>query len=310
MKKLWLFCLLIASLTQAQNNPVKTQEIAVNELLNGTLYLPTAGTPKSLVILIAGSGPTDRDGNQTGMDNNSLKFLAEQLAEKGIAVFSYDKRFFAMALKGPIDESKLSFDDFIHDAETVVTYFNNQKHYRNIIIAGHSEGSLVGMVAAAHSTTAGFISLAGAGQPIDAVLADQIAERAPMLLPETKSILAQLKKGETVANFSPALNSLFRLSVQPYMISWIKYDPQSEIKKLKIPVLLINGTKDIQVSVSEAELLHKAKPDSQLKIITNMNHIFKDIKGDSTENQSSYSNPNLPVMPELIETITVFVNKI
>lgn len=310
MKKLWLFCLLIASLTQAQDKPVKTQEIAVNELLNGTLYLPTAGTPKSLVILIAGSGPTDRDGNQTGMDNNSLKFLAEQLTAKGIAVFSYDKRFFAMALKGPIDESKLSFDDFIHDAETVVTYFNNQKHYRNIIIAGHSEGSLVGMVAAAHSTTAGFISLAGAGQPIDAVLADQIAERAPMLLPETKSILAQLKKGETVINFSPALNSLFRLSVQPYMISWIKYDPQSEIKKLKIPVLLINGTKDIQVSVSEAELLHKAKPDSQLKIITNMNHIFKDIKGDSSENQSSYSNPNLPVMPELIETITVFVNKI
>ena len=105
------------------------------------------------------------------------------------------------------------------------------------------------------------------------------------------------------------LASLFRESVQPYMISWIKYNPQEEIKKLQLPILIINGTKDIQVPPSDAELLHKANPKSTLKIIENMNHIFKEIKVDE-DNVKSYSDPKLPVIPELIEVMTSFINSI
>jgi fermentation-respiration switch protein FrsA (DUF1100 family) len=105
------------------------------------------------------------------------------------------------------------------------------------------------------------------------------------------------------------LSSLFRESVQPYMISWIKYNPQVEIAKLSIPILVINGTKDIQVPPSDAELLHAAYPKSELKIIENMNHIFKEIKIDE-DNLKSYNNPNLPVMPELISSITQFIKSI
>ncbi|MEN9981930.1 MAG: hypothetical protein RL542_1717, partial [Bacteroidota bacterium] len=104
--------------------------------------------------------------------------------------------------------------------------------------------------------------------------------------------------------------SLFRASVQPYMISWIKYNPQSEIKKLHVPTLLINGDKDIQVSVNDAQLLQQAKPEAQLKIISNMNHIFKEIKGDEAENKASYTNPDLPISKELPMIITTFIQSL
>lgn len=94
------------------------------------------------------------------------------------------------------------------------------------------------------------------------------------------------------------------------MISWIKYNPQDEIKKLKIPVLIINGTKDLQVKISEAELLKQAKPDAKLEIIENMNHIFKEVKGDDTQNLATYTNPNLPIMNEMVSKILLFTKSI
>jgi len=106
------------------------------------------------------------------------------------------------------------------------------------------------------------------------------------------------------------LISLFNKSIQPFLISWIKYNPQEELQKLTIPILLINGSKDIQVQNLDAELLHKTNETSQLQLIEGMNHIFKEIKGDITENMGSYNNPNLPVMPKLIDIITTFVKEL
>lgn len=311
MKKIFLLsflCLTIAAFSQEKK--VENQEIEVNSLIKGTLFSPDKVTSKTkLVILIAGSGPTNRSGNSTisGI-NNSLKYLAEGLTRNGFAVFSYDKRIFAQMINKTIDEKTLSFEDFINDAKDVVTYFKSQKKYAKIIIAGHSEGSLIGMVAAKENVD-GYVSLAGAGRPIDEVLSEQIAKNSPTMKETVDKDLALLKEGKTFDNKNPMLASLFRESVQPYMISWIKYNPQEEIKKLQLPILIINGTKDIQVPPSDAELLHKANPKSTLKIIENMNHIFKEIKVDE-DNVKSYSDPKLPVIPELIEVITSFVNSI
>ena len=312
MKKLLFALLLIVpTATFSQNTPLFTTEnIAVNTLLNGTLYTPIKQTKlTNLVILIAGSGPTNRDGNQFGMTNNSLKLLAESLVKNGIAVYSYDKRIFAQMASGKLDEASLTFDNFIDDAKAVVLYFKNQKKYHSITIAGHSEGALIGMVAANGNADA-YISIAGAGRPIDEVLLEQIGKQAPFLKEEVEKNLATLKSGNTFELKNQMLASLFRASVQPYMISWIKYNPQYEIKKLQIPSLLINGDKDIQVSVQDAQLLQQAKPDAQLQIIPNMNHIFKAIKGDDTENKASYTNPELPICTELTSIITTFIRSL
>jgi pimeloyl-ACP methyl ester carboxylesterase len=207
---------------------------------------------------------------------------------------------------GKLDEASLSFDNFIDDAKAVIQYFKNQKKYHNITVAGHSEGALIGMVAANGNADA-YISIAGAGRPIDEVLLEQIGKQAPFLKEEVQKNLETLKSGSTFELKNQMLASLFRASVQPYMISWIKYNPQTEIKKLQIPTLLINGDKDIQVSVQDAQLLQQAKPEAQLKIIPNMNHVFKEIKGDDAENKAAYTNPDLPISMELSSIITTFI---
>ena len=312
MKKLFYVLLLIASTTAfSQNTPLfKTENIAINSLLNGTLYTPIKqNNATKLVILIAGSGPTNRDGNQIGLTNNSLKLLAESLVNNGIAVYSYDKRIFAQMASGKLDETSLTFDNFIDDAKAVILYFKNQKKYHSITVAGHSEGALIGMVAANGNANA-YISIAGAGRPIDEVLLEQIEKQAPFLKEEVEKSLATLKSGNTFELKNQMLASLFRASVQPYMISWIKYHPQNEIKKLQIPSLLINGDKDLQVSVQDAQLLQQAQPNAQLHIIPNMNHIFKVIKGDDTENKVSYTNPELPICVELTSIITTFIRSL
>jgi len=307
---LTLFSVLAHSQTKTTLQTFDKEEISINSLLNGTLYSPLKQNKKTnLVILIAGSGPTDRDGNQKNLINNSSKYLSEELAKSGIAVFSYDKRIIAQMMAGTVNEETLSFDDFVNDAKDVFTYFKNQKKYNKIIVAGHSEGSLIGMLAANENTDA-FISLAGAGRTIDAVLLEQIEKQAPFLKEEVQKDLEILKSGQTFELKNKMLASLFRESVQPYMISWIKYNPQNEIKKLQVPVLIINGTKDLQVTVSEAELLKKAKPEAKLMVIDNMNHIFKEIKGDDAENMGSYSDPNLAVTEKLVTAINLFIKSL
>jgi len=310
MKKYLLITILSFTSLSFSQEKVTTQEIEVNPIIKGTLFLPEKVDSKTkLVILIAGSGPTNRNGNSMiGGVNNSLKFLAEGLSKNGIAVFSYDKRGLNKVDGKAIDEKSVVFDDFINDAKDVIAYFKLQKKYKKIIIAGHSEGSLIGMVAA-NGTTDGYLSIAGAARPIDEIISEQVAKNSPFLKEATDKSLALLKEGKTFKNKNPMLESLFRESIQPYMISWIKLNPQNEIKKLIIPILIINGTKDIQVPQSDAELLHKANPKSKLKIIENMNHVFKEIKNDE-DNLKSYSNSKLPVVPELIECISKFIKSI
>lgn len=311
MKKSFLILFILLKINIfAQEKKIITTAISVNSLLNGTLFSPEKINSKTrLVILIAGSGPTDRNGNQTGAVNNSLKLLAEDLAKEDIVVFSYDKRIIAQMKTGLVDEKNLSFEDFIDDAKSVIKFFKTKNQYSKIIIAGHSEGALIGMVAA-KDLADGYISLDGAGRSIDKVIAEQIQKQAPAMKEEVQSYFEILKSGKTFELKNKMLGSIFRESVQPYMISWIKYNPQIVIKELKIPVLIINGTKDLQVSVEDANLLKTAKEDAKLEIITDMNHIFKEIKGDNTENLASYNNQDLPVIIPLISVLTQFIKSL
>lgn len=307
MKKIILL-LMLPMVLFAQE--VKTTETTINPLINGTLFSPEKESKQSnLVIIIAGSGPTDRNGNQRGMETNSLKLLAEAIAKEGNSAFSFDKRIFAQLNAGTLDEKSLNFDDLVTDVKDIITYFKLQKKYNKIIIAGHSEGSLIGMIAAKDNADA-YISIAGSGRPADELIVDQIEKQAPMLIAETKEGFATLKKGQTFELKNNMLASLFRESVQPYLISWIKYNPQEEIKKLNMPVLILNGTTDIQVQTSEAELLKKANPKANLVIIEGMNHVFKKATNDRTENLTTYNNPALPIVPELSLKINSFIKSL
>lgn len=292
----------------SQNSEFQAEDLSITPLIDGTLLTPNNAGELPLAIIIGGSGPTDRNGNQQMMKNNSMKFLAEGLYQKNIATFRYDKRIVKQMKNKSVDEKNIHFGDFIDDAVAVLDYFKKDKRFSKISIIGHSQGSLIGMVAAQEGAD-GFISIAGAGQEIDDVIIDQLAKQAPGLVDNARTSFDDLRANGVSYNYNPGLASIFRKELQPFIYSWMLYNPQEEIVKLQIPVLIINGDKDIQVQISEAEILKNAKPEAEYKIIPNMNHIFKEVEGNDLENSKTYNQYNLPVMPELINLIADFIKK-
>ena len=156
-----------------------------------------------------------------------------------------------------------------------------------------------------------FISLAGAADPIDEIITEQVTKMAPELGVSARTAFDELAENGRTSNYSPMLEAVFRPSVQPFMASWMKYDPSEEISKLKIPVLVVNGTSDIQVSEEQAQKLAEANENSELVILDQMNHIFRKIEAkDRLVNSKSYNEPNLPLHPELISILTEFVKEL
>ena len=309
MKLNLLFVLFICfGITNAQNKKYNAKDISVSPFIDGTIIIPEASEKIPLVILIGDSGPTDRNGNQQMMENNSLRYLSEELFENGIASFRYDKRIVKQMKTKNINEKDIRFDDFIKDAIGVIDFFKKGNAFSEIIIIGHGQGSLIGMIAAQNRADK-FISIGGAGQEIDNVIVDQLEQQAPGLRANAIEAFTELRENGSTQNYSTGLASIFRPAIQPFIRSWMLYNPKAELAKLDIPVLIINGDKDLQVQISEAELLRKAKPGAQFEIIAEMNHIFKEFKGNDMENSKSYNEYKTPVIPRLVEIISTFINQ-
>jgi pimeloyl-ACP methyl ester carboxylesterase len=310
MKNLFLFLCLLFPLTLPAQEEAVALQTPTGEI-QGSLLIPDFESHMPVVLIIAGSGPTDRNGNQIMMPNNSLKILSESLRRNGIATLRFDKRGIGGSFIPGSKEDDLRFEDYVGDVRLWIDWLNKDSRFSEIIVAGHSEGSLIGMLASQKNDKVhSFISIAGVALPADEALKEQMnnqpVEMKEMIFP----LLERLKKGELIPDVPQTLYALFRPSVQPYMISWLKYDPQAEIKKLNIPVLILQGKTDIQVTAKHADLLSAAYPKAEKMLIENMNHVLKDCSStDRTEQLNTYTNPELPVNRELISAITRFVNK-
>ena len=285
-----------------------SSDVRISDMVYGTLLTPDVATSK-IAIIIPGSGPTDRNGNQQMMRNNSLKLLAESLAKEGIASIRYDKRVLTLLKKNALQEERLDFNMFIEDAVATIEYIRQQGRFKDIYVIGHEQGSLIGMVAAQRADVQGFISLAGSGQSIDQTIIHQIGLQMPDLKDKAINAFETLKKKGRVTDYSPALTSIFRPSVQPFMASWMQYDPKVEIGKLTIPTLIINGTNDIQTSKQEAVLLQEGNSNATLVYIEGMNHVLRIIEGDDLENTKSYNLTGTPLSTELGSTVANFIKK-
>lgn len=316
MKKAWLpaiiFLLLNISLMAADYDTTHTEETVVlhtaNGDITGTLTLP-GRTPTGIVtLIIAGSGPTDRNGNNPMMKNESLQKLAHGLALVGVASLRFDKRGIGESKNAAKSEADLRFEDYINDARDWIALLKKDNRFKKVFVAGHSEGSLIGMIAALDAAD-GFISIAGAGKSADKILKEQLAKQPAAVKDPSFPIIDSLAMGKTVDSVPRILFALFRPSVQPYMISWFHYDPQTEIKKLTVPVLILQGTNDLQVTVDDANLLARSNSKAQLALIKNMNHIFRIVEGDRRENLATYITPTLPISEELVKTVAEFVKK-
>lgn len=307
MKKLFLLLLFIPLVSFGQEEEI-TLETKTGDI-KGSLLIPSVSEKTAVVLIISGSGPTDRNGNNPMMTNNSLKMLAIELQKKGIASLRYDKRGIGESKNSGLQEIDLRFENYIQDVEGWIKLLKEDERFSNIIVLGHSEGSLIGMIASHKQEAKKFISVAGVGIPAGDILRKQLKGQPQFVLDESLKIIEKLENGETVEKVSQMLYSLFRPSVQPYIISWFKYDPQKEIAKLDIPVLIVQGTTDIQVSVSDANKLALANKKSRKQIIEGMNHILKEAVMDRQKNIQTYSIPDLPLKKELIEVVVKFIEE-
>jgi pimeloyl-ACP methyl ester carboxylesterase len=279
--------------------------------LHGSLLVPDGRARMPVVLLIAGSGPVDRDGNLPTMRgiNNSLKELAERLAQAGIASLRYDKRGIAASWQAAGDEADLRLEQFADDAAGWVRQLRADGRYSRVVIVGHSEGGLVGMLAAQRARPDAFVALATAGRPLQDVLREQLGRQlVPAQIEENERILQALTAGRTIAVDTPSLALLYRASVQPYLISAFRYAPRELIAKLDLPVLIVQGKADLQVTVADALALKAARPDAKLVLVDGMNHVFKLTGDDRTLQMQSYMRPDLPVAPVLVAAIADFVN--
>lgn len=314
MKKLSLF--LPIALLAFSTFAAEVQTVAVpatdvdlsSGAVRGTLLMPKAAAAVPVVLLIAGSGPTDRDGNSAmiGGANNSLRLLAEGLAGNGIASLRYDKRGIGASAKVP--EADLRFETYVDDAAAWCDMLRKDKRFSRVVIAGHSEGSLIGMLAAKRCDAAGFISIEGAGRTAGDILRSQLAGRLPPHLAEKNAaILESLEAGKPVADVPPELMVLYRPSVQPYLISWLKYDPAKAIAQLSMPVLIVQGTTDIQIGAGDAKRLAAANTKAKTLMVEGMNHVLKSVPDDRQKQLASYGDPTLPLAPQLMPAMVELV---
>ena len=305
MTRILTYIILLAIGINFSQDSIQSEEIL---LKNGNIELPGTLTytksSNNLVIWIHGSGDVDRNGNQVSANvkANYIKQLRDSLNKENIAFFSYDKR-----TSNPKNKTYLQgtlFDNLVDDAKIVTAHFKEQQRFKEITIIGHSQGSLVGMLAS--EGTDKYISLAGPSDRIDATIVKQITAQSAELGKTAEAHFKELSETGEVKEVNPFLISVFAKPNLPFIRNWMQYDPVKEIETIKMPILIINGTKDIQVKIADAKALQGGNTGAKMVLIENMNHVLKIIEKD-TDKMPSYFSPDYPLSEELIQTITEFI---
>ncbi|SUD84324.1 alpha/beta hydrolase [Stutzerimonas nitrititolerans] len=277
--------------------------------LHGSLLLPKSDRPLPVALLIAGSGPTDRNGNNPMGHNDSLKRLAQSLAKQGIASLRYDKRGVGESLALAPDERDLSVEAYVADAAAWIEKLQGDPRFSSVILIGHSEGALIASLAAARQPVAALITLAGSGRPIDDVLREQLQGRLPpALLASSHYLIDELRAGRTHQPVPEALEVLFRPSVQPYLISLFRQDPAQAFAQVEAPALIIQGTHDMQVGIEDARALQRSRPDAEMALISGMNHVLRIVPAQPQQQLASYNEPDRPIAQALTERIMKFLD--
>lgn len=272
------------------------------------------------ILIIAGSGATDRNGNSgPSLVTNCYKMLSNELVAQGFSVMRYDKRGIGLSSIPMADVPNLTFDNYIEDARACIEYLRAEG-FERVFLAGHSEGGEIATILAAlhPDIIDGAILLCAPGYPIDEILVTQLsAQLLPAnkeLMAKAESIISTLKQGTKIdiADIPNELMGLFHPSVQPFLINCMEYNPAEYIARCTVPVLIISGGRDIQVSVDNGNRLKEACPSAKHVVFESMSHVLKD--ASTTDRMAQYYevylNSTLPITQGLTNTITEFINNL
>lgn len=283
--------------------------------LPGTLTMPAHVNGKiPVALIVAGSGPTDRNGNSAGplrAQNNSNLYaiLAWELAKAGVATLRYDKRVIGENL-AKVDIPSLTIDDFVADAMAGANALSKDSRFSGVFLIGHSEGAELVLQAVNRGAPArGIVMMSGAGRPIMTVLREQLSKQLPPEeLVKWDSAAARYLRGEDPGDILPPLRPLLAPANRKFMQTWARYDPALEIAKAKVPILIVQGGRDIQIAEADARTLATAQPKAKLVILPNANHVYRATDSDDRMTQLRlYTDPTLPIVPELAPAIADWV---
>ena len=280
--------------------------------LAGTFRPVGAGAP--VVLIVPGSGPTDRDGNNPlGVKAAPYRMLAEELSSRGVATLRIDKRGLFASKAAIADANAITIADYAADVHAWAAKARALTGAKCAWIAGHSEGGLVALAAAQQPQgLCGVVSISAMGRPMGTVLREQLRTNpanAPIIEPALAAI-DTLEKGGSVdqATLPRPLLPLFNSAVQPYLRDAMAHDPAKLAGQLKLPLLVIQGGRDLQITMADANALHVAQPKSKLIVIAEANHVLKTVpEGDRGANLASYADPSLPLAPGIGEAVAAFV---
>ncbi|MFT4912339.1 MAG: pimeloyl-ACP methyl ester carboxylesterase [Brevundimonas sp.] len=279
--------------------------------LHASLLVPE-GAVSAVAVILPGSGPTDRDGNspQFGITAQPYRLLARGLADRGIATVRIDKRGIGESAAAAPAEADLRITAYVEDARAWAAEAAARTGQPCAWLIGHSEGALIAVAAADghEDSICGLVLLSGAGRPAGVILREQLGPQLPEpMKTEAFHALSELEAGRTVGDTPPALAALFRPSVQPYLISWLALDPTALIAAWDGPVMIGQGTTDIQVGVVDAEAMAAAQPDARLVLWDGVNHVLKIAPADRAGNVATYADPNLPLAPGVVEDVADYI---
>ena len=297
----WLLTLCCSGL------PALADEVEIDGLA-ATFLAPE--TIAAAAVIIAGSGPTDRNGNShLGLKTDAYKLLAEALAGHGIATVRFDKRGVGGSAKSARPEPEVVFKHYVDDAASVARWMKERMGRKSVFLIGHSEGGTLALLAAKQAPTAGIVLLTAPGRTLATILREQYSKPGALrdLAPEVMNIVAALERGEAVAEVDPRLAAAFRPSVQPYLRSSISLDPGALARGLRGPMLIVGGGRDFQIGKSDFDALSAARPDAAAYWDPDMAHTLKMSRADPQSVQRAYTDPSQPLAPSLSDRVAEFI---
>lgn len=282
--------------------------------IQGTLTMP--GNPKGAVpvaLIVAGSGPTDRNGsNRLGVSVTPYQQLAEAWAANGIASVRYDKRgIAASALSAPLG-NPAHFFAYVDDVAAWINWLRADKRFSRVVVVGHSEGSLLAMLAAAKAPADGVVSLEGAGRPAMAVIGEQLSAAGlpAATVDRARAVGHAIVTGEPIPDVPVELQAIFPESLRTYEREWFSVDPADAASVLKAPLLVVQGGADIQVGILDAQRLTDAHPGATLRVYPLMTHLLMDAKStDRAASIATYNDTSLRIDPAMVVAVAAFIQQ-
>lgn len=275
----------------------------------GTMLRPKGLARPPFVLFVGGAGPVDRDGNLAGAPfrTDAMKQLAESLAVRGIGSVRYDKRGVGASAKAALPEHQMTFEVFAHDAAAFL-FEIRRRVLAPIIMLGYDEGAFVAALSQRDIAADGYIFIGGPSRGADELLRERIVPgQSPEMVATIDSLIKALRVDSIVDRVPFQLAPIFRPTLQPYLISWMRYHPAAELSRIARPCLLVQGAHDRERSAAEGDTLAKAQPYCLRATIDSMTHTLKRGGSEPEQQEAAWRNPREPLAPGLVKTIADFV---